>query len=1137
MFRALFVLLYFFWFSVLSAQESGSLYQSKTFKVEKDTVDLLSKNLNPTFIRVLQANKDTVSSNAYRIDFSSGQLILLDPQLKNDSLTVEYLQFPEFLTKTYTYYPAERVVANAAGQQLFAYQDRNRTSNFVPFEGLNTAGSITRGFTVGNNQNGVMNSNLDLQITGKLSEKVNIRASIQDSNAPLQDGGYSQKIDEFEQIFIELFSDNWSIKAGDIFLENRKSRFLNFNKKVQGLSTAFTFKTAHSETHIEAAAALARGQYAKSTFIGQEGNQGPYKLKGPNGELFILIISGSERVYVNGIALKRGENNDYVIDYNAGEIRFTTLFPITSDMRIAVEYQYTDRNYTRFVGYGGILHQRKNWNIGGYVFSQTDIKNQPLQQNLSANQIETLRLAGNDPNKMVAPSAYVDAYSENKILYKKQLDESGVEYFSYSNNPEDELYAVQFTNVGQNNGDYHIQNSQSIGKIYQYTSPINGVKQGNYAPVTRLIAPIRNTIMTVMGGYNPSDKTLIKAEIAMSNNDENLFSSLDDQNNKGWATQVNLKQRLYTGAIWIDAFSDFQFIHQNFKSLEQLYSIEFDRDWNLDFAIGNQSLFAGGFKFTFPERGQLTYQLEKLDYGSMFSGTRHHINGNWNSKNWKAFTRNSLLNAKSSTKTTRFIRSQSDARYHFGQNWIGGRLEMEDQQEKELSGFKNLLPLSHRFTEATAYIGRGDSTTVYTELGYTHRINDSIQLGILQNVSNSNTFYIKSKMIQTQYRDLSIYANYRILNWTDPLMEQEKTLNSRLVYNDRFWDGLLQTNTVYETSSGSIAQQEYTYIEVEPGRGIYMWIDYNENGIQELEEFEIAPFPDQAKYVRLYLPNQIFVKTHQNKFSQSLLLNPIHWQSEPGFLRILSHFNNQTSYLIDRRDLRQGDGFNFNPFTSDQDNLVGLNESFRNSLFYNRGRQKHSITYTFLRNGTKNLLSFGTQQNKSVGHQLFYNHLIAKSWLVSLSGKTSDSETTSDTYESKNYQIHGSSIEPRLSYLFSRNASLDLFYEFQKKENLKSDFENLNQHRLGTTFMYTSTNNLTMNGEVSFYENQFSGNAFSPVAYQMLEGLQPGKNITWRLLLQRNLTKYLDLNLNYQGRTNENSNTIHTGNIQLRAFF
>ncbi|WP_430614519.1 hypothetical protein [Flavobacterium sp. JP2137] len=1137
MLRPLLALLCFFFVSALEAQERESLYSRGKWKAESDTINLQTGGLNPSYFRVLTADRDSVPATAYQMDFQLGQLTLLDAELKRDSLTIEYLRWPDFLTRTYTYYPAERIVANAAGQQLFAYKDQSRSSGFIPFEGLNTAGSISRGFTVGNNQNGVMNSNLDLQITGKLSDKVHIRASIQDSNAPLQDGGYSQKIDEFDQIFMELFADNWSIKAGDIFLENRKSRFLNFNKKVQGLSTSFTFKTESSKTIVEAAGALARGQYAKSSFVGQEGNQGPYKLKGPNGELFILIISGSERVYVNGIALKRGENNDYVIDYNAGEIRFTTLFPITSDMRIAIEYQYTDRNYTRFVGYGGIQHERESWHIGGYVFTETDIKNQPLQQNLSETQIETLKQAGNDPNKMIAPSAYPDVYSENKILYKEAVDDLGVPYFVYSNNPDDALFSVQFSLVGNQNGDYQIQNSQSIGKIYQYVPAVNGVKQGNYAPVTRLIAPVRNTIMTLLGGYSPSEKTAVKAEIAVSNNDENLFSAIDDEENKGWATQVNAKQRLYTGSIWIDAFADFQFIHRNFKSLEQLYSIEFDRDWNLDFATGNQSLISGGFQVIFPEKGQVGYRLEQLDYGDAFTGSRHHLDGSWNSGAWKAHTRNSVLNAESATKETRFLRSQSDGRFHFDKNWVGARLDLEDQQETELGATRNLLPLSHRFTEVTAYIGRGDSTAVFAEIGYSHRINDSIQLGALEQVSTSHTFYLKSKWIQTQNRDLSFYANYRILNWSDSELEREKTLNSRMVYNDRFWDGLVQTSTVYETSSGSIAQQEYTYIEVEPGRGIYMWVDYNNNGIQELEEFEVAPFPDQAKYVRLYLPNQVFVKTHQNKFSQSLMLNPINWQNTQGYKRLLSHFSNQTAYSIDRRDLRKGDGFNFNPFTKDDEQLVGLNESFRNSLFYNRGRQKHSVTYTYLKNRTKNLLSFGAQENQTVSHQLMYSHLIAKTWLMALSGKTANSETNSDTYESKNYAIENRSIEPRISYLFSRNASLDLFYELQKKENVKADFEALTQHRLGTSFMYTSNNNFTVNGEVSLYKNDFTGNSFSPVAYQMLEGLQPGKNITWRLMVQRNLTRYLDLNLNYQGRTTEEFATIHTGNIQLRAFF
>src|SRR5690606_34355447 len=194
--------------------------------------------------------------------------------------------------------------------------------------------------------------------------------------------------------------------------------------------TKFTFDNEKNKTTIESAAALVRGQYAKSEFTGQEGNQGPYKLRGGNNELYILIISGSERVYVNGRLLTRGENKDYVIDYNSGEIRFTSLFPITADMRIAIEYQYTDRNYTCFLGYGGMSHQRKNWQFGGYVYTETDIKNQPLQQNLSKEQVEILKQAGNDPAKMMAPSAYEDSFSENKVLYKK-VQQDGFDYFEY----------------------------------------------------------------------------------------------------------------------------------------------------------------------------------------------------------------------------------------------------------------------------------------------------------------------------------------------------------------------------------------------------------------------------------------------------------------------------------------------------------------------------------------------------------------------------------------------------------------------------------------------------------------------------------------------------------------------------------
>ena len=53
----------------------------------------------------------------------------------------------------------------------------------------------------------------------------------------------------------------------------------------------------------------------------------------------------------------------------------------------------------------------------------------------------------------------------------------------------------------------------------------------------------------------------------------------------------------------------------------------------------------------------------------------------------------------------------------------------------------------------------------------------------------------------------------------------------------------------------------------------------------------------------------------------------------------------------------------------------------------------------------------------------------------------------------------------------------------------------------------------------------------------MLGGLQPGKNFTWSLYAQKKILSYLDLNLNYSGRATNSSDTIHTGSIQLKAYF
>ena len=1121
------------WISGLHAQEIQSLYKTKKTIVSRDTIFIDSVSINPSFFKILDQNQRVIDTGFYKINFQKSTLVFAAEFNSTDSVTIRYFELPKFLTQEYSIYDKKRVVSNEKGT-LFKVDQVNKNT-FIPFDGLSTSGSITRGITVGNNQNAVVNSNLDLQITGKISDKVSLRASIQDSNIPLQEGGYSQKLDEFDQIFIELFTKDWSVRAGDLFLENRTSKFLNFNKKVQGISTQFQFGTETAKTNIFAAAALVRGQYTRSTFVGEEGNQGPYKLRGPNNELFVLVISGSERVYVNGVLLKRGENDDYTIDYNAGEVTFTSLFPITSEMRINIEYQYSDRNYTRFVTYAGATHETEKWSIGGYLYSENDVKNQPLQQSLTEEQAQVLVNAGDNRELMTAPSAYIDTFSENKILYRKVLI-GGVEVFEQSSNPEDVLYNVRFTLVGDKQGNYNLKDAAAVGKIYEYSAPANGEKTGNYDPLIPLVPPTKIQIATVLGKFNPSEKTNIDFEIGLSNNDLNLFSSIDDNDNQGVAGKLNAKQRLYSKKWNVDFFTNFQFIQRNFRTIERLFTIEFDRDWNLTNPTGNQSLLISGLTFQLPQKGIATYQFENLNFSDSFSGNRHVVTAFFNFENWTVQTNGSFLKSDGNSSASQFLRNSTKAKYHWKKNWIGSTVKLEDNQEK-LKTTGLLSALSQRFTEYGAFIGRGDSTKVYAEIGYLHRVNDSLQSGILQRVNTSQSYYLKSKLVQNERTDLTAYVNYRTLFFEDKSLENEPSLNSRLLYNTRFFEQLIQFSTAYENTSGSIARQEFTYLEVEPGQGVYVWNDYNMNGIQDLEEFEVAPFPDQAKFIRVFLPNQVFERTHQNRFSQSVTLNPLSWQNETGIKKLLSYFYNQTSYLTERKIQRSGSNFDLNPFSSNEENLLGLNTNFRNSLFYNRGKQQHSVTYTFLSSQIKNLLSVGSQENKNTSHQLQYLHLYGKSWLLNLAGKTISTSLASENFAAKNYEIEGFQIAPKLTYLFSKSTSWDVFYEYQKKTNLLETLANLQQNRFGSSFTYSGKKQFTMNGEVSLFQNKFDGNELAPVAFQMLEGLQVGENLTWRLLIQKNLTQFLDINLNYQGRKSETSAAIHTGSVQLRAYF
>ena len=1122
--KNLFFLFLIIGFSIQS-QTLSTNFRSQKILVKKDTIKFDSVAINPQRFKVLNKLLKPIEKANYFIDYNNATLII-NAQLYKE-VTIEYFRFPEFLTKTYTPYDESLIVPNGTNTgKLYSLTTNKKASEVKLFEGLKTKGFISRGITSGNNQNAVTNAALDLEISGKLSDRVTLRANIWDTNIPIQENGYSQNITDFDRIFIEMFTDNWRVKAGDLSLKNTESYFASFTKQVSGLEVAANIT---DKLKVSASGAIVRGKFNTFTIVGSEGNQGPYKIVGANNEPNIIIIGGSEQVYINGIQIKKGENNDYTIDYNLGEITFNTTYPITNDMRITIDFQYSDRNYTRFVTYESASYKTEKLNISGFFYSENDAKNQPLQQALTDEQKLILANAGNNTDLMFAESAFLDAFNENKILYKKVAN-GAVENFEYSINENDELYFVTFTNVGANNGDYSIDRSTAIGTIYNYV----GVNQGSYAPITRLIPPTKSQIFVIKSDYNSTKKTKITSEVAVSNNDANLFSNIDNNQNTGLAAKIGWQQILIDKEWQLTSSVNHEYAHKNFKTLQRWESIEFNRDWNLLTNNATKNYFQSEFNLQNKKNDFLLYRYNHLSYLDTYNGNKHELQSKIKRNNTSFFIDGSFLTNTSTLEENTFLRAKATVEHSFNKSWLGAFTNLETNSRKN-SISNNFINTSHRFKEFETYFGVGDTAKVFAKFGFNYRNNDSIKSNEFTEINNRKSFYINSKLIKNKNTNLSVFANYRLTE--NNFSVNEKSLNSRLIFNQKLFNNFVNLSTLYETSSGNVARQEYLYIKTEPGLGFYTWIDYNSDGVQDFDEFEIAEFQDQANYLRVPKPNLRFLATQRAKFRQGINLNFNQWKEKSGFKKTLSYFNNESFLSIENEQSRVGNSFNFNPFNFDEDKLIGLNFSLRNSLYFNRNLQNYSTTYTFGKLKNKQQYFIGNQENNTKTHQVDFAHKFASFWLFDLMGKISENNLQTENFENRNYIIQGKEVQPKISFSYNQNNRLTAFYHYKNKENNLEDFEVLNQQKIGLEYFYLSGKKNQITANVNVFLNDFKGDTNTPVAYQMLEGLQAGKNYTWNLLFNRELNSFLNLNLNYLGRKSENSKTIHTGSVQLRAIF
>ena len=91
-------ILFLYFFSAL-AQDGSSNY--RIIKVAtKDSIIIDRVPINGSRFIVKSSNGSPIDSSYYSIDFSKALLRFKTP-IENDSIIIEYLRFPDFLTKTY----------------------------------------------------------------------------------------------------------------------------------------------------------------------------------------------------------------------------------------------------------------------------------------------------------------------------------------------------------------------------------------------------------------------------------------------------------------------------------------------------------------------------------------------------------------------------------------------------------------------------------------------------------------------------------------------------------------------------------------------------------------------------------------------------------------------------------------------------------------------------------------------------------------------------------------------------------------------------------------------------------------------------------------------------------------------------
>ncbi len=1093
------------------------------------------KNIIPGTIKITFHDGSKLSNTLYTVDYAVREITL--KKKYPVSLNLEYRIFASPIEP----YSLHAPPANNL-KPLKIEPNLNDEDEPVPEQNstIKKSGIISRGLSVGTNSDPGLNSEMNLQLSGKLSNGLFLNASLSDDNIPIQPDGTTQNIRELDNIYIEVKNKKHNLSAGDISVDNSIGKFLKSEKKVKGFQYKY-LKSQDSAFALQVNTAIEKGKFKRMKFNAIDGNQGPYRLQGKNNENLIIILAGSERVFVDGKQIERGEDKDYTINYNTAELTFTTRFPVYRNNRILVEFEYSERNYTRLMGGLNLRKKLKNTKLHIGILAEKDINGQNLTEILDDSLKNILRNAGDDPQKAIITSAKrIDSIDANRIAYRK-IDTlvSNTQYtdiYVYTENKTKNDYYVEFAYMGENKGNYIRTATDVNGKIYKWVAPVNGKLQGSYSPVKQLQSPDNKYFVEIGGESLLGANHTIKYDFAMSNNDQNLFSDLDDDDNSGYAfhTQTLSKSDSCKGYV-LGLHTDYLHTSANFNAFENFHSPEFERDYNINFVNKNNAMNLATAKlFLDAKKNKISISGNYLKISNKITGKNYTAEYNYNGAKFKTEHKISYLNTVSENQKSSFLRYKSRLVFLLKKHV----LEVSNEGERNVFSANDILDsASYRYnTFAVSLKSNGDVLLPFA-VSLSKRENFDNEGNSLDYVGKHLDLKIDLTPLHSEHQNLKINFNFANSTGKHDTISENKIENypsGSINYDCNFFNKALIFNSLVEHRMGQRMKRDFKYFQVATGQGNYVWKDFNNNNIAEINEFVTAVFPSEANYIKMQLPTEEYTPVYEQKIDISLAFFPA---------RLFENSNNKLHEIITPFSLQnyfsnnRAYSANYKLFpTYIPDSLIfEQQQKLSSKLFFSPASRLFNFMYAYenSQNDISQVNGVSTQStnNHTVGVNLFFAKItISPSMLI---GKD---DYFIEIPKNSNYNIYKQE--------YNLKAILNLFDKFDVSPFViyKCNFndlgdEQLTQYATGINLKMNELNNNIFETELKYVNNTFIGDDKTSIAYKMMSGLKHGNNFQWTVNWTIKLSKYFEINLLYSGRKSDNTKIIHSGNLAVRAIF